>query len=534
MGTYYMANTLDSLIVAGYFCIVFVAGYILSRRAKGASAEEFLTGGRTRTWYQTALTLFAMGADPAVMSVAGLGFLWGFYLIQWPGVHMWFTTWFAAMFLVPIYWRSKIVTTPEYLEMRFNVQSRAVFSLIMISVLIVTLAGAMFLGSLLLKNLLGWSMFASVVLISAVVGFYVILGGMKTVLSLDYYQAMFIIATLLVVTVMCLVKIGGLAHFASLHAAGNAGVPLASIIPPSDWSLATNLYFPIQAVLVWATIAGVGWMSLNYGMAQRLLAAKNEKEAQKALLLLSFLVVFYPLCSFLIGAIVRVLNPTILPDESFIYVILSMFPVGLRGLLVAGLMAALLSTVDGMLTASSTMFSNDIYHRILRPSAQGPELKRVARIVEGLTLAATIALFPFVVKSQSAMTFIQNFYGDVLGVVVALYVVGIFSTRATPRAAFTAMVTGVLFAVALDIFTPINFTYVGFLSFLFTVAATLVLSRFEPRIPREKLLNLTVFTLPDAKGPWVGLKTWPSLWKWALLIAAIWFSFCALWEWYVT
>ncbi len=529
-----MTNTVDSLIVAVYFLIVFAAGYFISRKTRGSSAEEFMTGGRTRTWYQTALTLFAMGADPAVMSVAGLGFLWGFYLIQWPGVHMWFTTWVAAMFLVPIYWRSRITTTPEYLEMRFNVQSRAVFSVIMISVLVVTLAGALFLGALLLKNLLGWSMFASVVLISTVVGFYVILGGMKTVLSLDYYQGMFIIVTLISVVTMCLFKIGGLGHFASMGATGNAGVPLASIIPPSDWSLTTELYFPLQAMLVWATIAGVGWMSLNYGMAQRLLAAKSEKEAQKALLALSFLAVFYPFCSFLIGAIVRVLNPTILPDESFMYAILDLFPVGIRGILVAGLMAALLSTVDGMLTASSTMFSNDIYRRILRPSATGAELKKVTRIVEALTLVATIALFPLVVKSQSAMTFIQNFYGDVLGVVVALYGVGIFSTRATPRAAFIAMVSGVTFASCLDIFTKVNFTYVGFISFLYTIAATLILSRFEPALPRERLENLTVYTLPDAKGPWVGLKAWPALWKWAVFIAITWFSFCAAWEWYVT
>lgn len=529
-----MVNYIDSIVVAAYFCIVFIAGYFISKRVRTSTAEEFLTGGRTRTWYQTALTLFAMGADPAVMSTAGLGFLWGFYLIQWPGVHMWFTTWFAAMFLIPIYWRSRITTTPEYLEMRFNVQSRAVFSLIMISVLVVTLAGAMFLGALLLKNLLGWSMFASVVLISTVVGFYVILGGMKTVLSLDYYQGMFVIFTLVISTIMVFVKIGGLAKFASMGVVGNAGVPLTSIIPPSDWSVDTNLYFPIQAVIVWATIAGVGWMTLNYGMAQRLLAAKSEREGQKALLALSILAVFYPFCSFMIGAIMRVYSPNILPDESFMRVILDMFPIGVRGVLVAGLMAALLSTVDGMLTASSTMFTKDIYLRIFRPSSGSAELKRVARIIEALTLVSTIALFPLIVKSQSAMTFIQNFYGDVLGVVVALYISGIFSTRVTPRAALISLVTGVLFAVTLDIFTAINFTYIGFFSFLYTLVAAQILSRFEPAMSRERLTNLTIHTLPDAKGPWVGLKSWPNLWKWALFIAGIWFSFCFLWEWYVT
>ena len=165
----------------------------------------------------------------------------------------------------------------------------------------------------------------------------------------------------------------------------------------------------------------------------------------------------------------RILMPEILPDESLMKVILTMFPVGVRGFLVAGLMAALLSTVDGMLTASSALFSEDIYQRIIRPGASKSELKTVTRIVEGLTLVGTIMLFPLVVKSPSAMAFIQSFYGDVLGVVVAVYCIGIFSTRVGPWSAFTAMITGVLLAVALDIFTDINFTYIGFLSFAYTI-----------------------------------------------------------------
>ncbi len=132
------------------------------------------------------------------------------------------------------------------------------------------------------------------------------------------------------------------------------------------------------------------------------------------------------------------------------------------------------------------------------------------------------------------MTFIQSFYGDVLGVVVALYCVGIFSTRATPGAALIAMISGVLFAVVLDVFTQINFTYVGFFSFLYTLAAALILSRFEKPMPIESLTNLTVHTLPDAKGIWVGLKAWPNLWKWALLIGLCWFIFSAVWEIIVT
>lgn len=527
---------LDSIIVGLYFLAIFVAGYFVSRHYKQASAEDFITGGRSRKWYQISLALFAMGADPAVMGVAGLGFLWGFYLIQWPGVHMWFTTWFAAMFLIPIYWRSQITTTPEYLEKRFNIQCRVLFSMIMISILIVTLAGALYLGALLLKNLLGWSMMASIILISLVVGFYVILGGMKTVLSIDFYQGFFIIFTLIVVSAMALHKLGGFGVFFASTAVGNAGVPLNSIVPPVDSFapfrkfLTTENYFPLQAVILWATVAGVGWMSCNFGMAQRLLAARSEKDAQKALLGMSVLAVFYPFCSFLIGAVMRILRPEILPDESLMLVILTMFPEGVRGLLVAGLMAALLSTVDGMLTASSALFSEDIYQRILRPGAGAVELKRVTRLVEGITIISTIALFPLVVKAQSAMAFIQSFYGDVLGVVVALYIIGIFTTRVPPKAAFVSMVSGVVFAVGLDIFTAVNFTYIGFMSFAFTIVFALVAARFEPPQPRESLTSLTIHTLTDVRGPWVGLKSWPALWKWAIFLAVAWFCFSIWWE----
>ena len=128
------------------------------------------------------------------------------------------------------------------------------------------------------------------------------------------------------------------------------------------------------------------------------------------------------------------------------------------------------------------------------------------------------------------MAFIQSFYGDVLGVVVALFLVGIFTTRVSPWSAFIAMVSAVLFAVMLDIFTSINFTYIGFFSFLFTIVVAIVLSIFEKTVPLEKLTNLTIYTLPDTRGLWVGLKSWPNLWKWALFIAIVWFSFSALWE----
>lgn len=121
-----------------------------------------------------------------------------------------FTTWFAAMFFVPVYWRSRIVTTPEFLEKRFNLQCRVLF-LLMVVMLIATLGLGLYLGALLLQYLIGWPLWQSVAFIAVVTGFSVMLGGMQTVLVLDVYQAIFLLVTLLAVGAAAIWHVGGVA-----------------------------------------------------------------------------------------------------------------------------------------------------------------------------------------------------------------------------------------------------------------------------------------------------------------------------------
>lgn len=528
-----MSSSLDSAIVAGYFLAVFVAGALLARRYARRAAADFLTGGRTFTWRQTALTLVAFAVDPTYMGMTGVAFLWGLYILQWTAVHIWFTSWFAAMFLVPIYWRTRIITTPEYLERRFNAQCRALFSVLMAVILVIILTSALYLGSLLVTRMLGWPLPASLALIAVVCGFYVIVGGLRTVLVLDVYQGAILLVTLAVVAWRVLAELGGLGALAALHDPGNAGVPLASLLPPADLDPRSGTFFPAPAVLLWATVAGLSWLACNFGMAQRLLASRSERDAQKSLLCLAVLANAACLATFVIGVAMRKLRPDVPHDQAFMDVMLSMFPVGVRGLLVAGMMAALLSSADGMLTASSTLLTQDVYRRFLRRGAGDAEIKLVTRVLEALALVLALALVPVAMRSQSAVTFVQDFFGDALGVVVALYVVGIFSRRATARAALVAMVGALVLGVALHIWTDLNFAYRGFLSFACAVVATQVLSRLGPPPDPARLVNLTVSTLPDAPGPWVGLRAWPALGKWAVALGAGWFLFTGVWEWFV-
>ncbi len=523
--------TIDSAIVAGYFVLVFIAGAVLAKRYAHRGDEEFLTGGRTFSWKQTGLTMVSFAVDPTYMGMAGIAFLWGMYVLQWTAVHIWFTSWFAAMFLVPIYWRTRIVTTPEYLERRFNLACRALFSVLMAVVLVIILTSALYLGSLLVTRLLGWSLWASVAFIVGVCGFYVIVGGLRTVLALDVYQGAILLITLAVVAWRVLAEIGGIRELAAFDAEGNAGVPMSTMIPPDDVGLHTKTFFPALAILIWATVAGLSWLGCNFGVVQRLLASRSEADAQKSLLFLAVLANLACCLTFVVGVAMRKLHPDLAnPDQAFMDVMLNMFPRGARGLLVAGMMAALLSSADGLLTASSTLLTQDLFLRVLAPGASAASAKFVTRVCEAGVLAVSVALIPVAMRMESAVTFVQDFFGDVLGVVVALYVVGVFSRRATARAAFVAMISAIALGMGLHYGTSLNFAYRGFASFAFAVIVTLVLSRFEPAPPASKLVNLTVHTLEDVRGPWVGLHAWPGLWKWALGLAACWFALTAVWE----
>lgn len=524
---------LDSCIVAAYFLVVFVAGALLARRfARKAAASDFITGGRTFTWKQTGLTLLAFAVDPTYMGMAGVGFLWGMYLSQWIGVHIWLTSWVAAMFLIPIYWRTRIVTTPEYLERRFDARCRALFSVLMAAVLIIILASAMYLGGLLVSELLKWPLPVSVAVIAVVCTFYVVIGGLRTVMSLDVYQGAILLVTLVVVTWRVLSEVGGLGGLASLDVVGEAGVPIGSMVPPMEVDLYSKTMFAGPAILVWATVAGLAWIACNFGMVQRLLASRSERDAQKSLLFVAVLANIACFATFAVGAAMRSLHPHLKADQAFMHVMLTMFPHGVRGLLVAGMMAALLSSADGLLTASSTLITQDIYLRFLRPQASPGQAKRVTRLLEAAAMMIALCLVPVAMRRPSAVIFVQELFGDVMGVVVALYIVGVFSRRATARAAYAAMISAIALGVGLHIWSDMNFAYRGALSFIFAVLATLVLSRFERAPAPEQLTNLTVHTLEDVRGPWVGLHAWPGLWKWALGISAGWFAFTAVWEWY--
>lgn len=531
----------DTLIVVVYLLIIVLISFFSARKNTKKSDSEFMTGGHHLTWWQTGMTLIAMMFDPGIMGISALAFVWGFYVIQWNAVNVWITAWFAGMFIVGIYWRSKIVTTPEYLEKRFNSLARAFFSVIMTAMLISLLAYAVYMGGVLLNRFLGWNIWFNVSLLVAIAGFYVIFGGLKTMLFMDVLQGFLLLLTLFTIGITGFVLLGGFEGIKELDLLGKAGTPLGSLTPPVEFDIKTNTYFPLPAVLTYAVIAGLSWIICNFSMAQRLLAAKDESHAQKSLIMAGGFNVIIMFLAYFAGIAVRKLIadgslPPMQPDEAFITLLLTKFPVGIKGVLIVGLIAALLSTIDGLIAASGSLLTHDIYKRFIRKDASDKRLKAVTIIFQILIIASVFLIVPSFLSENNeagktpAYELIQNFLGNIFGVLIAIYILGIFFKRTTAKASFIAMIVGVILGFGIHLSTDINFAFIGTMQFVVVIVLALILSRFEKPKTDKELENLTIWTLEDVRGPWIGLKSWPGLKYWAIGLPLFWLLVTVFWE----
>jgi len=541
-----MPNSIDAILVVVY--LVFIIGlsiYYTLKYKKQNSADDFLTGGRHMNWRQTGMSLIGMMFDPGIMGNSAFAFVWGYYVVQWNAVNIWFTAPFAAMFFIAIYWRSKITTTTEYLEKRFNYASRAIFSLIMIFMLISWLAYGVYMGGVILKNFLGWDLFTGSLLMISICAFMVILGGVRTMLSLSIVQTFLLIAAILGVGVAGFILVGGFPGIKEMTDVGRAGTEIKSLIPPMNFNLFSQDLYPFPAI-PFCIIAGMSWIVCNFSMGQRLLAAKDESHAQKSLIMAGVANAIILLLAYTAGVAMRKIAPEINGDDAFMQLLLK-FPIGVKGLLLIGLIAALLSSKTGLLAASGTLFVQDIYARIIKKGASQKHLTMVVRIVELIIVVIVILTLPFFQNASEqkvpAYELIQVLMGDVLGVIIAIYLLGVFSKRSTPWATFTAVIVSMLVGVYLHYFLKVpdasgnmiglNFWVVGTVEFIMVIVLGLLFSYFEKPKTDVELSNLTVWTLSDIKGPWIGLKSWPKLWRWMIALPLGWLLVTFVWELYM-
>lgn len=519
------------VVVLLYFLLILLLGLKVSRNHRNDDAHDFLTGGRQMGWFRTSMTLIATSINVGIIGVVGIGFVWGM-AIQPNAVNLWFAAPLAAMFFIPIFWRTQITTTPELLEKRFNVSCRSLFSILMTLFNIILLGTSIYLGGFMLQYFFGWKLYESCFAIIFIVALMNISGGMKAILTIDFYQGIFISITFLIIGSIILFKIGGIKEFMNIRLMSKAGSVLPSTLLHFDLSPFSTKWYSMPLGLIWAIFAGTSWTACNFSMVQRLLAAKNENQAQKAVIFTAFCGVLAAFIAYFIGVSVRSINPELIhPDQAYLFAILHYIPLGFRGLIIVGMVASLVSSINGLMTSSTTMVIQDFFLRFLRPNANSKSTIRAARLVQVIILIVAALLIPLSAKEETITRLIQDLISIPLGIIFSLYVLAVFSTKITPKAAYWGTISGIIISLIIFFFLPnVNFWNRGVVGSITVILVAIVLSFFEKQPTSDKLENLTVFTFKGSKSPFIGKKAWRSILWWIISIQLSWLLFTVGWE----
>lgn len=496
-----------------------LVGLYMAKKAKaGQSSTNFFLGGRKITWPIIGASLFAtnIGAEHLV-GLSGDSYRYG---LSAGSVELTtaITLGFACAILFPYYIKNKIFTIPEFLEIRYNKEARLFFSGLMLIISVMTkLAFTLFAGALVLNGLLGWSVMTTVFYIGIAVAIFTMIGGFTAVAYTDTIQAAIMIAGTIIMLLIGLDKVGGWEGLI-------ATVPEAmTIAKPYD-----DAVYPFWGILATAFYAGIFYWGIDQVNVQRTLAAPNLKQARWGAMFAVFLKLF-PLFIFALpGVIAFALFPGLEGDDTrqtFVLLLNNLLPVGLRGLVLASLVAALVTSLIAVLNSVSTLVVRDFVVEF-RPSISEKKQVFVGRVV---ILAATflgIGAAYMVYKNEEGLyKYLQTITAYLVVPVFPAIFFGILSKKVTLTAAKVSVIVGILIATIFVMDQVIgaeagkklfpfmhypltlNFGYRGLWATIFITIILFTVSTFTKKTTPEKLEKTTVDFAKKIE-PFSGITDW--------------------------
>jgi solute:Na+ symporter, SSS family len=568
---------IDWVVIGIYFCILLaVAWYVVSRR-KDSAADYFLAG-RNLGWWIIGASIFASNiGSEHIVGLAGSGATSGVALAHYE-LHAWCLLVLAWVF-VPFYMRSMVFTMPEFLERRFSPASRYVLSVVSIITFIVSkiavgiFAGGVVFGTLLpelhitIGNTVIDSFWIGSVLVIVLTGLYTALGGMRAVAYNDAVQTFVLLLGSFSLTAYGLAKLGGWHELRVLcgsdmfnlwkpllpHGVQGSWAPVlqtdaAGKIIKEAWYF--NGQYPWIGMAICAPIIGLWYWCTDQYIVQRALGAPNETVARRGSIFAAFLKLF-PVYLFIIpGLICYALaksgkvpalgvmvdaygNPIpAVAQGAFPMMVQYLLPPGLRGLVVAGLLSALMGSLAGVFNACSTLFTVDLYEKWNKGASQH-QIVRVGRIATGAMIVVALAWIPVIKGAHGLYDYLQAVQGYLAPPIFVVFFLGVFFKRLNAQGALWAMIIGFLMGifrmlvdtpVALGIsgldkgYTPgsffwivnnINFQYFSVLITIVSAIVMVVVSHVTQEPDYERIRSLTFETVtPEDKA-----KTRAS-WSW--------------------
>ena len=453
-------SNIDMSIVIGYFIIVLGIGFYIARRTK--TGEDLFLGGRSFGWGLIGLSLFASNiSSSTIIGLSGAAYTTGIAT----SVYEWMSGLpliIAALIFVPLYLKSRITTIPEFLEKRFDRRSQLFFSFITIfSTIMIETAGALYAGSLVLQaffpDLIMWQ---TAMGLAAVAGIYTASGGLKAVVYTDAIQAVILIVGCGILTYIMFEKI----DFDLGAVIAAAPAEHFSIVRPMD-----DESLPWLGLIVGVPFMGFWYWSTNQYIVQRVLGGKDIRHARWGVIFAGFLKIIPLFVMVIPGAIALAVYPDIpTGDAVFPFLVSNVLPVGLVGLVLAGLISAIMSSVDSALNSSSTLIVIDFIIPN-KPDITNDQVVKYGRITTGVFMIIAALWAPQIQNFSGLWAYLQQMFSIIVPPIVVIFLVGVFYKRGNGHGSFWTLVIGTIVGVLLFILGenglwPLHFTVnVGFM-----------------------------------------------------------------------
>jgi len=532
-GTAVTFSSLDWTIVALYF-VANTAICVWCALMKERDTTDYFLASRSAGWFLIGSSIFAsnIGAEHLI-GLAGSGADSGMAFAHWE-LHSYLVLVLGWVF-APFYLRANIFTTPEFLERRYTPATRTALSLIFLVSYILTKASVtIFAGAFAIQTILGYQSvhlpvlgevdffwFAAFSLVT-ITGIFVVLGGMKSVLWTEAMHVPVLLTGSIVLLIVGLTQIGGLD---ALRAANPETIhlwrPLSTT--PATQGFPGFLFDPSSTpwlgVLLTSPIIGLWYWCTDQYIVQRVLTAKDLREARRGTMFAGYLKLA-PVFIFLLPGMIAVAlfkqgvpgfeSIGTNPQGAFPVLVSNLLPVGLRGLVLAGMLSALMSSLASLFNSTATLFTVDFYKR-LRPQSSERHLVLVGRLATAVVILLGMAWIPFLqdLGKDQLYTYLQLVQSLLAPSIAAVFMLGIFSRRVTPNSGLIGIVTGFVVGILrlvlqamhekyhiewpglLQTFVDVNWLYFSFLLFVFTCVLIFAVSAVTKKAPPEQLAGLT-------------------------------------------
>ena len=438
-------SALDWFLFLGYFAAVAAIAVVAGRQERD-SADYFLAG-RTLPWWLIGISLIASNISTEhFVGMAGSAVDFGLAIASYE--------WMAAITLVivarwflPKFLAMGITTMPQYLEERFDVRSRGFLALYMIlAYVFVAMATVLYSGGLALQTIFDLPLAWGITILAVFAGAYTAYGGLKAVVWSDLLQGSMLLAGGLLTTVLGLRAIGGWDVLME-----EAGDKFHTVLPLSHPELP---WFAIFFGGLW--IANLFYWGANQFITQRTRGARSIRHGQYGVVFAAYIKLLIPFIIVVPGIIAWILYADELTRSDMAYPLLiqRLLPSGLTGLMLAALLAAIMSSLDSMLNSAATIFTVDIYDRHLRPGRPERHLVAVGRGSTVFFLVVAALWSPVLVSFERVFSYIQEFWGLITPGVAVVFLAGLFWRRATAGAAAWVMGLTLPATVVVKVLTP--------------------------------------------------------------------------------